>query len=86
MLLLMPFFQVKLPLTQKHGRGEHGLNLGYLYITAEELAALKDEVIFKFSGHKLDRKDFFGKSDPFLEIYKSMESGEYSLAHKTEAS
>uniref|UniRef100_A0A1B6LVM2 Copine-3 n=1 Tax=Graphocephala atropunctata TaxID=36148 RepID=A0A1B6LVM2_9HEMI len=76
--------KVKLPLTQRSGRGDHSMNLGYLFVTAEELAALKDEVIFKFSGHKLDKKDIFGKSDPFLEIHKSMESGEYSIVHKTE--
>lgn len=62
------------------------MHLGYLFVTAEELAALKDEVVLRFSGHKLDKKDFFGKSDPFLEIYKSTESGEYSLVHKTEVS
>jgi hypothetical protein len=78
----MCFAQVKLPLTQKSG--QRGVNLGYLFVTAEELAALKDEVILKFSGHKLDKKDWFGKSDPFLEIYKSMESGEFILVHKTE--
>lgn len=71
-------------MTQKSGRGEHGTHLGYLFVTAEELASLKDEVVFKFSGHKLDKKDFFGKSDPFLEIYKSLESGEFSLVLKTE--
>ncbi|KAL1110298.1 hypothetical protein AAG570_008375 [Ranatra chinensis] len=73
--------KVKLPLTQRQA-GEP--SQGYLYITAEELSALKDEVIMKFSGHKLDKKDFFGKSDPFLEIHKSMESGGYCIVHKTE--
>ncbi|RZF34674.1 hypothetical protein LSTR_LSTR013162 [Laodelphax striatellus] len=74
--------KVKLPLCNRSGKGaEH---LGFLFITAEELAALKDEVILKFSGHKLDRKDFFGKSDPFLEIHKAMESGDYTLVLKTE--
>ncbi|XP_039283440.1 copine-8 [Nilaparvata lugens] len=65
-------------------RFEEQQPLRFLFITAEELAALKDEVIFKFSGHKLDRKDFFGKSDPFLEIHKAMESGDYTLVLKTE--
>lgn len=67
-----------------HGDHHSGGSQGYLFVTAEELAALKDEVILKFSGHKLDKKDFFGKSDPFLEFYKAMESGDYSLVHKTE--
>ncbi|CAH1388810.1 unnamed protein product [Nezara viridula] len=59
-------------------------NLGYIQIMAEELQTNKDEVTFKFSGHKLDRKDWFGRSDPFLELHKSTESGMYTLVHKTE--
>ncbi|XP_021935890.1 copine-8-like isoform X2 [Zootermopsis nevadensis] len=55
-----------------------------MIIVAEELAALKDEVIMQFSGTKLDKKDFFGKSDPFLVFHKSMESGDYIVVHKTE--
>lgn len=74
---------MKLPLTHKTGESG-GHHLGFLFVTAEELATLKDEVILKFSGHKLDRKDWFGKSDPFLEFHKVMESGDYSLVHKTE--
>lgn len=58
--------------------------LGYIQITAEELSSSKDEIVLKFSGHKLDRKDWFGKSDPFLEFYKSTESGAYSLIYRTE--
>jgi hypothetical protein len=72
---------VKLPLTQRQV-GEP--SQGFLFITAEELSSLKDEVILKFHGVKLDKKDFFGKSDPFLIIHKSMESGEYCVVHKTE--
>lgn len=59
-------------------------NLGYIQISAEELSTSKDEVVLKFSGHNLDRKDWFGKSDPFLEFYKSNETGLYSLVHRTE--
>lgn len=57
---------------------------GHIIIVAEELAALKDEVIMQFSGKKLDKKDFFGKSDPFLVFHKSTESGDYIVVHKTE--
>lgn len=76
-------FQVKLQLGTK-GVASHGEARSWLLVVAEELAALKDEVVLQFSGHKLDKKDFFGKSDPFLEIYKSTESNEFSLVHKTE--
>ncbi|KAJ1521162.1 hypothetical protein ONE63_002857 [Megalurothrips usitatus] len=74
--------KVKLPLL-KHESSTHS-ERGFIILMAEELAALKDEAVIQFSGHKLDKKDFFGKSDPFLVISKSQESGDYSIVHKTE--
>jgi hypothetical protein len=59
---------------------------GCIIIIAEELVALKDEVVMQFRGTKLDKKNFLGKSDPFLVFYKSLESGEYVVVHKTEVS
>lgn len=46
----------------------------------------RDQVILEISGFKLDKKDFFGKSDPFLEIYKLTDTGNYTLVHKTDVS
>lgn len=46
----------------------------------------KSEVILEMSGFKLDNKDFFGKSDPFLEIHKLTDTGNYTLVHKTDVS
>ncbi|KAM6900413.1 copine-3-like [Xenentodon cancila] len=40
-------------------------------------------VVFEVAARKLDKKDFFGKSDPFLEIYRQTETG-WQLAHRTE--
>uniref|UniRef100_A0A8C8DWC8 Copine-3 n=1 Tax=Oryzias sinensis TaxID=183150 RepID=A0A8C8DWC8_9TELE len=40
-------------------------------------------VAFEMEGRKLDKKDFFGKSDPFLEFFKQTETG-WQLAHRTE--
>lgn len=31
----------------------------------------------QFRAHKLDKKDFFGKSDPFLTFYRANEDGRY---------
>lgn len=62
------------------------LKSSYLVITAEELGIDKDEVILEMSGFKLDKKDFFGKSDPFLEIYKLTDTGNYTLVYKTNVS
>ncbi|KAL1023355.1 hypothetical protein UPYG_G00039660 [Umbra pygmaea] len=55
---------------------------GTITISAEEL---KDNrvVNFEAEARKLDKKDFFGKSDPFLEFYKRTETG-WQLAHRTE--
>ncbi|KAF4527031.1 hypothetical protein B566_EDAN001579 [Ephemera danica] len=57
---------------------------GSMIITAEELSSQKDEVTLAFCGSKLDKKDMFGKSDPFLVINKVLESGQYVVVHKTE--
>lgn len=46
----------------------------------------RDEVILEMSGFKLDKKDFFGKSDPFLEIFKLTDTGNYTLVYKTDVS
>ncbi|XP_014673209.1 PREDICTED: copine-3-like isoform X2 [Priapulus caudatus] len=35
-------------------------------------------------GIKLDKKDTFGKSDPFLEFHRLVDGGSYQLIHKTE--
>lgn len=60
------------------------LNKGVLIVSAEELAVCMDEVTLKFVGKSLDRKDWLGKSDPFLEFAKVGESGDYSIVHRTE--
>uniref|UniRef100_A0A8C8F0N5 Copine-3 n=1 Tax=Oncorhynchus tshawytscha TaxID=74940 RepID=A0A8C8F0N5_ONCTS len=55
---------------------------GTITIIAEEI---KDNrvVNFEAEARKLDNKDFFGKSDPYLEFYKQTETG-WQLAHRTE--
>ncbi|XP_029001593.1 copine-3-like [Betta splendens] len=55
---------------------------GTITICAEERTDNR-VVIFDVAARKLDKKDFFGKSDPFLEIYKQTESG-WQLVHRTE--
>ncbi|KAM7390762.1 hypothetical protein PAMA_008788 [Pampus argenteus] len=55
---------------------------GTITICAEERTDNR-VVEFEVAGRKLDKKDFFGKSDPFLEFYKQTETG-WQLAHRTE--
>ena len=35
----------------------------------------------QFNGRKLDKKDFFGKSDPFLAISRCNEDNRYALTN-----
>ena len=53
-------------------------------ISAEQKCASRDIYSFKFSAKKLDDKDFFGKSDPYLEIARSEPGGNFSVVHRTE--
>ncbi|XP_011487055.1 copine-3 isoform X2 [Oryzias latipes] len=55
---------------------------GSITICAEEKTDNR-VVAFEMEGRKLDKKDFFGKSDPFLEFFKQTETG-WQLAHRTE--
>jgi len=57
---------------------------GDIHIVSEELQGNREVVIFKFIANNLDKKDFFGKSDPYLEISRSTESNEYVVVHRTE--
>ncbi|XP_070574909.1 copine-8-like isoform X2 [Ptychodera flava] len=59
-------------------------NCGRIILKAEELSDCRDLVTMQFKGQKLDKKDFFGKSDPFLVFYRCNEDGSYTICHKTE--
>ncbi|KAG2465087.1 CPNE4 protein, partial [Polypterus senegalus] len=54
-------------------------------VIAEELSGNDDYVELSFSARKLDDKDFFSKSDPFLEIFRVNDDATQQLVHRTEA-
>ena len=56
-----------------------------IQIMAEELKTSKEVVKFQFRAEKLDKKDFFGKSDPFFVISKSGSSSQnWAVVKKSE--
>uniref|UniRef100_A0A8C5D911 Copine-4-like n=1 Tax=Gouania willdenowi TaxID=441366 RepID=A0A8C5D911_GOUWI len=57
---------------------------GGTWISAEELTGNDDYIELSFSARKLDDKDFFTKSDPFLEIYRLNEDATLQLVYRTE--
>ncbi|CAG7668662.1 unnamed protein product [Allacma fusca] len=63
---------------------QFGGKTSLITVVAEELGANKEIVHFKINGRKLDKKDFLGKSDPYLVISKLMDDGSWAIAHKTE--
>ncbi|KAJ8269057.1 hypothetical protein COCON_G00116640 [Conger conger] len=64
--------------------GIPGKKCGTIVVKAEELNNCRESVMMQFCGNKLDKKDFFGKSDPFLVFYRSNEDGTFTICHKTE--
>ena len=61
-----------------------GTKAGKIIVAAEELSACKEEVVMQLHGRKLDKKDFFGLSDPFLVFYRCNEDNSFTAVHKTE--
>ena len=61
-----------------------GGGVGKIIIAAEEMSSCKDLVYMELRGKKLDKKDFFGLSDPFLVFYRCNEDNSYTAVHKTE--
>ena len=59
-------------------------SLGTIIVRAEEISANKDIVTFSLSGKGLDKKDWFGKSDPYLEFQRCNEDNTYTVVHRTE--
>uniref|UniRef100_A0A8D2N5A4 Copine-3 n=1 Tax=Zonotrichia albicollis TaxID=44394 RepID=A0A8D2N5A4_ZONAL len=68
------------PLVLKNGKPA---GRGSITITAEEV---KDNrvVVLELEARKLDNKDFFGKSDPYLEFHKQTGDGNWVMVHRTE--
>ncbi|KAM6979613.1 copine-1 [Aplochiton taeniatus] len=56
---------------------------GTITISAEEI---KDNraIVLEVEAKGLDKKDLFGKSDPFLEFFKQGDDGQWQLVHRTE--
>ncbi|XP_078065978.1 copine-9-like [Mustelus asterias] len=71
--------RIEKPLT-----GLPGKKCGTLILSAEELSNCRDIATMQLCANKLDKKDFFGKSDPFLVFYRSNEDGTFTICHKTE--
>ncbi|XP_062612152.1 copine-8-like [Saccostrea cucullata] len=57
---------------------------GTIIVRGEELSNCKEEITLHFRASHLDKKDFFGKSDPYLQLSRVNEDGSYTVVHRTE--
>ncbi|PRQ50027.1 putative C2 domain, protein BONZAI [Rosa chinensis] len=73
-----------LNLNDDYGRLGGRRNLGTLTVHAEEFSASKSVVEIKFRCSRLENKDLFSKSDPFLRISRMVETGGCVPICKTE--
>ncbi|XP_034170284.1 copine-1 isoform X1 [Pangasianodon hypophthalmus] len=56
---------------------------GTITIVAEEVRDNR-AIVLETEAKNLDKKDVFGKSDPFLEFFKQADDGTWQLVHRTE--
>ncbi|XP_076063953.1 copine-8-like [Oratosquilla oratoria] len=59
------------------------LNCGTIILTTEELVSCKEELTIQMYGRNHDKLGWFCSNRPFLEFYKSNESGTFTLAYRT---
>ena len=55
-----------------------------MMVNAEEVSANRGIIHCQFSAEHLEKKDFLGKSDPFLVLSKQNPDGSFTAVHKTE--
>ena len=68
------------PLTDARGYHSEGSTIS---ITAEELEVNKELVSLQFAAEHLDKKDLFGKSDPYFILSKKACNGEFVVVKKS---
>jgi hypothetical protein len=57
---------------------------GSITVEGEEVAGANLHVSCQLRGERLDNKDFFSKSDPYVIIHRSRESGGYAPVYRSE--
>ncbi|XP_053377222.1 copine-8-like isoform X1 [Mercenaria mercenaria] len=59
-------------------------NNGKIIVRSEELGSNKEVIHMQMKANNLDKKDFFGKSDPYLEFMRVNEDNSFTVVHRTE--
>ncbi|KAJ3045163.1 Copine-8, partial [Rhizophlyctis rosea] len=59
------------------------LHKAEIKIVAEEVSNLKQIAKFRFSAKNLDKKDLFGKSDPYFQINRVLDDGSKTVVYRS---
>lgn len=65
-------------------RNGHRAGNGVITVRTEELKEGSETVSMTFHAKKLEKKDFLGKSDPYLEVQRATMDGSWQVVHRTE--
>ena len=57
---------------------------GQLVVRVDEYENSRNAYMITLHGIKLDKKDLFGKSDPYLIFYRNLPGGQWAEVHRTE--
>ncbi|KAJ3004088.1 Copine-5 [Thoreauomyces humboldtii] len=74
---------VQKPLVHPHHHHHPHAKAGYIKLVAEELTDLKHVIKMTFHGRNLDKKDLFGKSDPYFQISRTQEDGTTVVVYRS---
>jgi Ca2+-dependent lipid-binding protein len=69
-------------LTKKLENDQITADCGTITVTAEEISGNNQLLELQFSAKGLDKKDFLGKSDPYLDFARQNPDGTYSAVHR----
>eukprot|EP00898_Chlorokybus_atmophyticus_P004990 jgi/Chlat1/5492/Chrsp36S05464 len=74
----------ELELSRQDFLGEAQFLLSEVTVRAEEIANTNALITLTMRGQNLDKKDTFGKSDPYLRVWRTREDGSRLTVYKTE--
>jgi hypothetical protein len=65
-------------------KGKNGAETGKVLLRAEEVAGNSDKIYIELGARNVEDVEFWGKSDPFISIFRGREDGSYVKVHTTE--
>lgn len=65
-------------------KSSKGHKAGKLIVRAEEVKESNDIIFLGIRAHHVDKMDFFGKSDPYILMYRVRDDGTWLKVHTTE--